>query len=103
MIARDSADEEKVMEIALEAGAEDFNSELEGYEIITEPNAFEGVLKQIEDANIPTETAGITFLPELLSPVPANAVESIQKLMDTLEDHDDVKDVYSNAEFANGD
>ncbi len=103
MIARDSVEEEKVMEIALEAGAEDFNAEPEGYEVITETNAFEDVLKQINAANISTETAGITCLPELMSPVPPEAAESIQKLIETLEDHDDVKDIYSNAEFPNED
>jgi len=99
MIARDSVDEENIMEIALEAGAEDFHAEPEGYEIITEPNVFEDVFKKIEAANVLTETAGITCLPELMSPVPHEAMESIQKLIDTLEDHDDVKDIYTNAEF----
>ena len=99
MIARHSVEEEKIIEIALKSGAEDFNEEPEGYEIITEPSTFEAVLKNIETANIHTETAGITCLPELMSPIPSDAVESIQKLIDKLEDHDDVKDIYTNAEF----
>jgi len=41
----------------------------------------------------------VTCLPNLMAPVPAEAADSIQKLIDTLEDHDDVKDIYSNAEF----
>jgi YebC/PmpR family DNA-binding regulatory protein len=103
MIARDTADEEKVMEVALEAGAEDFNAEEEGYEILTEPAQFEEVLKAVESAGIATETAMVTCLPVLMAPVPAEAAESIQKLIDTLEDHDDVKDIYSNAEFPDED
>jgi len=47
MIARETADEEKVMEVALESGAEDFNAEEEGYEILTEPGEFEAVLKAV--------------------------------------------------------
>ncbi len=99
MIAREAAAEEKVMEIALEAGAEDFSADPEGYEIITEPTQFEPVLKAIETAAIPTESAMLTCLAELMIPVPVNANASIQKLMETLEDHDDVRDLYSNAEF----
>jgi len=97
MIARETADEEKVMEVALESGAEDFNAEEEGYEILTEPGEFEAVLKAVESAGISTETAMVTCLPNLMAPVPAEAADSIQKLIDTLEDHDDVKDIYSNA------
>jgi len=52
MIARDEASEEKVMELALEAGAEDFLADPEGYEIITDPNQFETVLQTIEGAAI---------------------------------------------------
>ena len=99
MIARDTVDEEKVMEVALESGAEDFNAEEEGYEILTDPSEFETVLKAVESAGIATETAMVTCLPELMAPVPPEAADSIQKLIDTLEDHDDVKDIYSNAEF----
>lgn len=99
MIARETVDEEKVMEVALESGAEDFNAEEEGYEILTDPSEFETVLKAVESAGINTETAMVTCLPELMAPVPPEAAESIQKLIDTLDDHDDVKDIYSNAEF----
>jgi len=99
MIARDEASEEKVMELALEAGAEDFLADPEGYEIITDPNQFETVLQTIEGAAIPTMSATVTFLPELLSPVSVDSVPAIQKLIDMLDDHDDVTNLHTNVEF----
>jgi len=99
MIARDEASEEKVMELALEAGAEDFLADPEGYEIITDPNQFETVLQTIEGAAIPTMSATVTFLPELLSPVSVDSAPAIQKLIDMLDDHDDVTNLHTNVEF----
>lgn len=99
MIARSDAEEERVMEIALEAGAEDFLSDPEGYEIITDPNLFEEVLNKMEAASIPTLSAGVTCLAELTTPVDPASIETIQKLVDKLEDHDDVTNLYTNADF----
>ena len=99
MIARSDAEEERVMEIALGAGAEDFLSDPEGYEIITDSNLFEEVLNKIESASIPTVSAGVTCLAELTTPVDTASVETIQKLVDKLEDHDDVTNLYTNADF----
>ncbi|MGA0409113.1 MAG: YebC/PmpR family DNA-binding transcriptional regulator, partial [Limisphaerales bacterium] len=84
---------------ALEAGAEDFLADPEGYEIITDPNQFETVLQTIEGAAIPTMSATVTFLPELLSPVSVDSVPAIQKLIDMLDDHDDVTNLHTNVEF----
>lgn len=100
MVARDAADEDKLMELALEAGAEDFKSEPEGYEIITEPSNFEAVHKHLEANGIKCLSAQITEIPVVTVPVtdPETAA-SINKLLDALEDHDDVKEVYTNAEL----
>ncbi len=101
MITRDNANEDELMELALEAGAEDFKSEQEGYEVLTAPEDFEGVHKVIEEKGIAMETAEITALPEMTAPVSSEAeLEKVNKLVDLLEDHDDVQSVYSNAELA---
>jgi len=100
IVPRDAADEDQLMEVAVEAGAEDFKAEPEGYEILTDPAHFENVHKAIEHKNIKPAAAEVTYLPTLTVPVtqPA-AVAAVQRLIDLIEEHDDVKDVYANAEF----
>ena len=101
MIARDAANEDELMELALEAGAEDFKAEDEGYEVLTAPEDFEAVHQAIETREIAMETAEITQLPEMTAPVSSEAeMEKVHKLVDLLEDHDDVQSVYTNAEMA---
>jgi YebC/PmpR family DNA-binding regulatory protein len=100
VVCRDAANEDQLMELALEAGAEDFKSEPEGFEIITEPNAFEAVHKQIDAKGIKPEAAEVTEIPSITVPLEGEAVVSaVNKLLDALEDHDDVKEIYSNAQF----
>jgi len=99
IIPRDAADEDQVMEVALEAGAEDFKAEPEGYEIITDPAHFEVVHKQLEAKGVKPAVAGVTALANLTVPLPNDqAVAALNKLIEALEDHDDVKEVHSNAE-----
>lgn len=100
IIPRDAANEDQLMEVALDAGAEDFKAEPQGYEIITDPAHFEAVHKQIEAKGIKADVAEMTALPTVTVPLPDDrAVVAVNKLIDALEDHDDVKEVYSNAEF----
>ena len=98
IVPRQSADEDTVMEAALEAGAEDFKAEPEGYEILTEPSTFEAVHKAIEARGIKPAAAAVTYLPTTTAP----GTDAVSKLLELLEDHDDVKEVYSNAEFPSG-
>ena len=91
------------MELALEAGAEDFKTEPEGYEILTAPSQFEAVHKALETKGIKPALAGINEVPSLTVPLAdAAAAAAVTKLIEALEDHDDVKEVYSNAEFPSG-
>ncbi len=100
IVSREAAGEDQLMELALEAGAEDFKTEPQGYEILTEPGHFEAVHKQIEAKGVKCEAAEITALPTLTVPLAdAGAVNAINKLIEALEEHDDVKEVYSNAAF----
>ena len=100
IVTRDGISEDQLMELALEAGAEDFKAEPEGFEIVTDPAHFEAVHKKLEEEGIKPASAEITYVPTLTVPIAdTNASADVTKLIDALEDHDDVKDVYSNAEF----
>ncbi len=100
IVSKENASEDKLMELALDAGADDFKSDAEGFEILTEPVNFEAVHKKIETAGIKREAAEITSLPAITAPLSGDAaVAAVNKLIDELEDHDDVKEVFSNAEF----
>ena len=100
IVPREAAEEDQLMEVALEAGAEDFKAEAQGYEILTQPANFEAVHKQIESNGVKAAVAEITSLPTITVPLHAEAaVAAVNRLMDALEENDDVKEVYSNAEF----
>lgn len=99
IVSRDAANEDQLMELALEAGAEDFKAEPQGYEILTDPAHFEAVHKQIEAKGIKCAAAHVTWLPALLVPLDAAAALPVTRLLDLLEDNDDVKELYSNAEL----
>lgn len=100
LVTRESADEDQLMEIALEAGAEDFKVDEGGYEVLTEPGAFEAVHKAIEEKGISCEVAQVTSLPELTVKLEdAKTAAAVRRLLEALDDHDDVQSVYSNAEF----
>jgi len=102
IVARENAQEDALMEIALEAGAEDFRADEQGYEIITEPSKFEAVHRALEQRGIKCEVAEVTELPITTVPLrDPEAVAAVNRLIEALEDHDDVKEVYSNAEFLN--
>lgn len=100
IIAREAADEDTLMALALEAGAEDFKADAQGFEIITDPAHFEAVHKQIEARGIKCEAAEVTELPITTVPVtnPEDAA-TVSRLIEMLEEHDDVKEVFSNAEL----
>lgn len=101
MVSREGANEDALMEVALEAGAEDFKAEPEGFEILTEPATFEAVHKAVEAKGFKCVSAGVTHLPALTVPLAdAEVSAAVSRLIEQLEDHDDVKEVYSNAEFA---
>jgi YebC/PmpR family DNA-binding regulatory protein len=99
IVARAAADEDSLMELALEAGAEDFKADTQGYEILTDPAQFEAVHRAVEARGIPCEAAQVTWVPVLTVPLADGAAAEVNKLVDALEEHDDVKDVVTNGEF----
>jgi YebC/PmpR family DNA-binding regulatory protein len=101
IVSKEAAGEDALMELALEAGAEDFNADENSYEILTEPANFEIVHKKIETKGIKCEAAEITSLPVITTPLAdAAAIGAVNKLIEALEEHDDVKEVFSNADLS---
>jgi len=100
IIPRDAGNEDQLMELALEAGAEDFKADPQGYEILTDPATFEAVHKQIDAKGIKCVVAEVTSVPTVTVPVTDRvAVNAVNRLIEALEEHDDVKEIYSNAEL----
>ncbi|MFZ9181795.1 MAG: YebC/PmpR family DNA-binding transcriptional regulator [Hylemonella sp.] len=90
--------EEKVMEVALEAGAEDVLSDQEGaIEVVTAPGEFEAVKNALESAGLKPEVAGVTMRAENPIELSGEEAAKMQKLLDVLEDLDDVQEIYHNA------
>ena len=96
-------EEDDLMMIALEAGAEDIKNEEEGFEIVTTPDAFDDVEKALAEAGIEVEMAEITMIPATMAELSAEDAERVQKMLDVLEDLDDVQDVYHNADLPDDD
>lgn len=88
--------EDELMGIILDAGAEDMTSDEEHYSIITLPDAFEKVKKAIEDQQIPIDHAELQMIPENTIKVEGKDAETLLKLIEGLEDHDDIQHVYGN-------
>ncbi|MFA5260810.1 MAG: YebC/PmpR family DNA-binding transcriptional regulator [Candidatus Omnitrophota bacterium] len=88
--------EDALMEIALEAGAEDIKSEGENYDIVCDPSTFESVKAAIQAKNIPTVTAEVTKVPNSYVKVTGNEARQMLTLMESLEDHEDVQAVHAN-------
>lgn len=103
IIPREGFSEDQVMEAALEAGAEDFQAHEHGYEVLTDPASFEAVHKQLEAKGFKFDVAEVTSLPSITVPVAdSSAAAAVNKLVEALEEHDDVKEVYTNADFQEG-
>lgn len=92
--------EEKLMDIALDAGAEDVADAGGAWEVTCDPAAFHSIKQAIESAGIETDSAELTWIPSSTIACDAKAAEKVMRLVDTLEDHDDVQKVYHNAEIA---
>jgi YebC/PmpR family DNA-binding regulatory protein len=99
-IEKDKADEDTVFEIAIEAGAEDIKTEGDTYEIITTPKDFEAVRKAFIDAGIELSSASLTMIPQNTVKLDKKKAEQVLRLIDALEDNDDVQNVYANFDIS---
>lgn len=98
-IKSDAIEEDALLEAALEAGAEDVKNAGEVFEVITTPTAFHKVKEALTAATIPVVAAEITHMPNSTIPVGAEAGQKLLKLIDALDDNDDVQTVSHNAEI----
>jgi len=88
--------EDKLMEVALEAGADDLQTEDEGFEIYTSPENFEQVRQALEKNNIPTVEAKLGQIPANFVKLDEGKAKSMMRLMEMLDDHEDVQNVWTN-------
>jgi YebC/PmpR family DNA-binding regulatory protein len=96
VIDKKNIDEDALMELALEAGAEDVKSEGNEFEVITDPASFEKVKKAIDAKGIKHLEASIGMIPSNTVKLELNKAEQMLKMMEKLEDNDDVQNVYAN-------
>ena len=96
LVPVDTASEDAVMDTALEAGAEDMQTDETSYEIRTEPAGLEAVKKALAAANIGYDSAEVTMLPQTRVTLGEKEAQQVLRLMDALEDLDDVQQVYAN-------
>ncbi len=97
-IARDAAQEERVVEIGLEAGAEDLREEDGVYQVVTPPESFEAVREAFERAGIPVRHAALEMEPQTTVHLEGAKAQQCLRLLESLEEHDDVQQVYANLE-----
>ena len=84
------------MNIVLEAGGDDLNDDGENWEILTEPSAFEAVLEAVKKAGIEPASSSVTSIPQNYIKLEGAAANTMIRLMEALEEHDDVQNVHSN-------
>ncbi len=97
---KEKVDEEELMTVAIEAGAEDLRVGESTIDVITSPSDFDQVREAIESAGLSYDLAQITMLPKTMVNVEGKAAQQVLELIDALEEHDDVQEVYSNFEVA---
>lgn len=100
MVFAKDTDFDKLFEAALEAGAEDVSDEEEQIEVTTDPAAFIEVREALEKAGFKYESAEITMIPQTMVKLEGKQAESMLKLMERLEDNDDVQNVYANFDIS---
>jgi YebC/PmpR family DNA-binding regulatory protein len=96
LIEKSQAQEEELMTIALDAGAEDFKSDEKNYEIFTSMQDFEKVKQVIQEKGIKFQDAELTMIPSSTIKLAGNEAKQLLGLIDALEEHDDVQQVYAN-------
>ncbi len=97
LIAKDKTDEENLMEIGLEAGAEDVVVEADHFEVFTDIGDYDAVAKALEDAGIEADSSELAYIPNNLVPVgDSDTAKKVLRLVDALEELEDVKSVHSN-------
>lgn len=100
LVPKDSADEDELMEVALEAGAEDVQLDEAHYRVVTSPGEFMTVRGELEAASIEYESSEISLEPQNTIQLDANTARQTLRLIDSLEENDDVQEVYANFDIS---
>ncbi len=100
VIAAEGRDEDEVMELALEAGAHDVESEGDTYEITADPADIEAVRKAVEEKGWKIELAEITMIPQNTVKLEGKKADQMLRMMDALDDHDDLQNVHANFDIS---
>src|SRR5579859_2667994 len=96
IVPKSAATEDDLMNIVLESGGEDLHDDGENWEILTEPSAYEAVLEAVKQAGITPASSGIAFIPQNYVKLEGQAANTMIRLMEALEEHDDVQNVHAN-------
>jgi YebC/PmpR family DNA-binding regulatory protein len=96
VVEKSTADEEKLMELVLGAGADDMSEDGSNFEILTTPENFDAVRSALEASSIKTETAEISMIPQNYTKLEGKNAQTMLKIMEALEDHEDIQNVWSN-------
>ena len=103
VIEKEGRDEDEMMMMALDAGAEDFNAdEDEVFVVTTTPEDFGSVREALEEQGVEFLEAAVKMIPDTYTAINEDDAKKFQKMLDLLEDDDDVQEVYHNAEFPEG-
>lgn len=92
--------EDKIFDMAIEAGAEDINTEDDHYEVVTEPSELMEIKSKLEEIGLELASAELTMLPKSPTPLDKEQARRVLRLLDVLEDNDDVQEVYANFDIS---
>jgi transcriptional/translational regulatory protein YebC/TACO1 len=96
LVAKSAAKEDDLMNIVLESGGDDLHDDGDNWEIITEPSAYEAVLEAVKNAGITPVSASVASIPQNYIKLEGQAANTMIRLMEALEEHDDVQNVHAN-------
>jgi transcriptional/translational regulatory protein YebC/TACO1 len=96
VVPKAAASEDDLMNIILEAGGEDLRDDGETWEILTDPHSYEPVLEAVKKAGVTPEVSEVGMIPQNYIKLEGQQAGTMLRLMEALEDHDDVQNVYSN-------
>lgn len=99
-VERGRVEEDQLISLALDAGAEDVKAGAKSFEVITDPHDFENVKKALADAKIDTALAEVTFVPQNSIKLEEKNAEQMLRLMEILDEHDDVQKVHANFDIS---
>lgn len=96
VIPSDSMDEEEFMELALELEVEDFATDESGYELFTTPESYNMIRETLEEKGLTIDAAELAMIPKNVVPLPSDKMPQVMRFMETMEDLDDVQNVWAN-------